>query len=428
MLIVNSGEILLKGDQLNIWFILNGDDRYRYIAEIDRIRQSNAFTLGIYDFQVESLKRGVNPDIPSEELRNAIASHNIMMRLFNDENDNHIFAFENIDLSLDIESWWRSVHNFVLNTAEQNRQLVERTLAKRRNEKKRGSEEAIAEDEEILAILDRNVTKAKEEFELFIADNLKKSVSKNRISKPKERHSEVASATTPQGEKDLNRAVTQLVNTIENKEHLVKELLKLFAKSASDSNTLDESDGAIPTISIERVETRKYGRMRSRYGIVVTTANGRTPISFLSVDQTMIYITAMLRYKLGSPLRLFELYEQLNNRSYILKHRCPALKSWLRKLYNTIVDKDGKNADRWINKIGKLESFGHPLYQAKSAANRVIRKALGSTLTAEYCLLTTTLDSHSNTYYSFGCPPENITVDETLQALLEEFPIIPISI
>ena len=45
MLLVNSGEILLQGDQLNIWFILNEDDRYRFVAEVDRINQYNAFTL-----------------------------------------------------------------------------------------------------------------------------------------------------------------------------------------------------------------------------------------------------------------------------------------------------------------------------------------------------------------------------------------------
>ena len=423
MLLVNSGEILLQGDQLNIWFILNEDDRYRFVAEVDRINQYNAFTLGIYKYEVVSLKRGVNPDIPSEELRNAIASNNIVMRLFNDENDNHIFAFETIDLTLGIESWWRSVHNFILNTAHQNRILIERTIAKKREEKKKGNESKIAEEEDILAILDKTVAKAKEEIEVFIAENLKKRASS--LDSAEDIQEESAPHHISRGNRRLNKAVTNLVETIDDKEQLVKELLKLFAKTSSNNAHNGET---LPTISVERVTTKKYGKVRSRYGIVVTNGTQRTSITFSSVDQTMIYITAMLRYKLGSPLHLYELYEQLNNRGYILKHQCPALRVWLLKVYDTIIDKDGKNASRWINKISDTKGFGHSLYQAKSGANRVIRKALGETFVAECCMLSTMLDSRNYSYYAFDCPPENISVDSTLQTLLDEFPAIPMFI
>ena len=64
MLVVNSGDVLLKGDFFDIYFFLDDEERYRNIAEIDRLGNHKIFTLGLYEYKIHTRRGPMNNKIP----------------------------------------------------------------------------------------------------------------------------------------------------------------------------------------------------------------------------------------------------------------------------------------------------------------------------------------------------------------------------
>lgn len=167
MLILNTGNIELKMDFFDVLFLLNSNDRYRYIAEIDRLNEDKMFTIGLYDFKVQTINGKVNDKIPSEEVRHAIETHNVVMRLLNDENGNHIYIFDSINPAIDIIEFWQRVHHFMLKASEYNLELIKRDTAKLMALKKEGYEEGVLENQKLTEILNKYIATAEEAYKRF---------------------------------------------------------------------------------------------------------------------------------------------------------------------------------------------------------------------------------------------------------------------
>jgi hypothetical protein len=139
MLVLNTGDVRLDMDLFHIVFLLNEDDRYRYIAEIDRLNNEKMFTLGLYEYRIETIRGRANEKIPLESLRDAIESHNIVIRLMDDVEGNHYYVFDTIDPSLSLPDWRRSMHSFIIEVSKINCRIIEGCIAAERELKKRAT-------------------------------------------------------------------------------------------------------------------------------------------------------------------------------------------------------------------------------------------------------------------------------------------------
>lgn len=371
MLIVNAAHYKLSIEDLSIVFLFNEDDCQRFSAEISRLNSSLAFTCDLYKFQIMTMRGRANAQIPLDTLRYAIEDHNVVTPLFKDNDGNFLYAFDNIDPSADITEWRRRVHDFVIDITHRNIDIVRANIAAKIS---REGGTVLCHNEKDIA------------SERTILDMLEQSIAESEIN--------------------YNRYLQQRA----------------------------------PHLTIKRLTTTHYRKSVQRYGVLATIGTEQIPVFFKDIDQKMLYITAMMRYKAGSPLYLSELFNN-SRRKHSPSNDKEKVKKWLKKVYDTIVDKDGKNADLWLKKIknelpqdtdkkdeknnkdnkDKKEQYrSNPIYQAKSDANRCVSVALKFYPTYRgYCLLKTVADSDNNTFYTFTCPRENISLDESLLELVD---------
>jgi hypothetical protein len=361
MLVLNTGDVRLDMDLFHIVFLLNEDDRYRYIAEIDRLNNEKMFTLGLYEYRIETIRGRANEKIPLESLRDAIESHNIVIRLMDDVEGNHYYVFDTIDPSLSLPDWRRSMHSFIIEVSKINCRIIEGCIAAERELKKEGYEKSISDYQECIDSLNTRVANAVEEYQNYVKQNA-------------------------------------------------------------------------PQIRICKIETTHYRKVSQRYGILVTIGDKSIPVFFKNIDQKMLYIAALLRYKSGQPLFLHELFNNSRCAQNRTSEQKRAFKQWIKSLYRIIVDMDNRNVDAWLKKIevkgrfekrksqsdkSQVEKNINPLYQAKSDANRCVKQALKFyNASLSYCLLQTNYTSDKDSYYTFAIPVENISVDESLQELI----------
>ena len=354
MVIINSGDIRLEMDLFDILFLLNEEDRYRYIAEIDHLNTEKHFTLNLYEYKVRTIKGSANEAIPMAALREAIDNHNVVMRLMDDVDGNHYYLFDTIDPSLNLPEWHKSVHTFIIEAVRQNYAIIQNCIVKTAELKNEGYEQSIDKYQELLDLLDQRIAQSIAGYQ----DYIKRKA---------------------------------------------------------------------PKIDICLITTTHYRKKAQKYGIVVTMEDAKIPIFFKDITQKMLYIAALLRYKAGSPLYLHELFN--NSRGHLSRsNKQKALfKQWIKDLYNIVVDMDNRSVEAWLKKIPAKETMTsskkiNPLYQAKSDANRCIKSALKLYPTyVSYCLLQTKFDKNNDSYYTFDCPVEKISVDENLQKLIEIF-------
>ena len=170
-------------------------------------------------------------------------------------------------------------------------------------------------------------------------------------------------------------------------------------------------------IEIKKVSTTIYNKVSRRYGVEIEVDGIKRPIYFKSNDRTMLYITSLLRHKIGRPLYLYELY----NNSYVGgKQIRESIKPWLKSIYNTICTNTSKSFDSWYE--GLQAQKGKPMHQGKSQINTTIKSELTDMRSAiYYCSLNTIKDDTENSYYSLNCSADEIVLDNDMQQLLESY-------
>ena len=378
MKVVNAGSVYLKGDDLGILFLLNQNDRYRYISEIDKINNSCAFTFDIYNYSIQTTQSEVNKNIPVEELRIAIASHNIMMPLFSDADGNNLYAFDNINLEVSIEDWWRQVHAFLIEASRYNIETIKSRIEKEMSLKEPGYKESVLENIKIINILEDAIPSSIVDLESFISDNKSTSAINNTNS---------ASINMP----DANIQI------------YVKPISIMFHKKSV-----------------------------KRYGFEVVKDNSSIHIYFGDKTQMMIYLMVLIRCHLGKPLYLHELYS--NSQGFRSPYNKKQTKKWMHKVFSALYGKIAE-FDEWltpnqktISGDGRIEVVkkirnGHDYHHAKSRINTQLKKTLTCDWAVAYneLFIDSIKDDDGYSLYTIKCKPENIILDETAQKLSEDF-------
>ena len=206
---------------------------------------------------------------------------------------------------------------------------------------------------------------------------------------------------------------------------LSQQLLGLVAKvqGLGGAEVADGCSLRDVRISVEPVLVTKYRKSVRQYGIVVSVGGTKVPITFTGSDQTMLYLSAIVRYKVGQPLYVHEFYN--NSKGLCSIYKRGKSYGWLNRLFNTVVSRELGAFKRWLDNVQDSYKKGRALYQAKSQTAAIVKGALKSHPKAqEACLLQLQSDAAGDTYYSFACPRENISICEELQGLMNEFEVL----
>ena len=168
------------------------------------------------------------------------------------------------------------------------------------------------------------------------------------------------------------------------------------------------------TISIERIAVLSYKRRLVRkYGVVVTHGTTKHEICFNGNDQTVLYVLALMRHKMGLPLYIHEF--SINGKGGESDFSRDASSEWFSKVFNIVYNGERKSFDTWFNCVRRK---GRVLYQAKSQTASALRAALGNEEVAAMCELITTNDALGDTFYTFKCPGHNIKLPAELERLM----------
>lgn len=179
-----------------------------------------------------------------------------------------------------------------------------------------------------------------------------------------------------------------------------------------------------PTISAEIKHivksVRKNGKEKKEYGIVFNINNNTFPVCFGSKDQTMLYICTLLRQKIGEKMYLHEFFNNSKGNSNLTRFKREHSEKWIQTVYETIFPHDVREFSEWIDKV-RL-GHGRPLNQGKSQSTKHIERILESEESSiYYCILNTKEDKIGDSYYEIRISPENISIPQNMQFLLDDF-------
>lgn len=356
MFALNTGNIKLKIEDLTAIITLKKNDRRKLIADIDDFNESKgkAFSLGVYNFEITNKPDVINVNIPSEEVRSTLASHNIFLPLFKDIEGNFLYACDNIDFSKSKDRWLRQIHEFMVETAKYNIATLKNEVLHEMTKKEVGYERRVSNTLEVLNILEEAVPKAKEDIEEYI-----KSV-----------------------------CTTEVANI---------------------------------TIALKEISILRYRRPTKRYGIEISVNDAKVSMYIGDKSQTILYIAALIRFKMGQPLYLHELYNNSCGLHSIYKRG--RTYEWLALIYKEIFGQTG-SFEEWAYPIRGEDNEsrlrpGHDFNQAKSRIFNKLKAILGDHLAfaVDRCCLSIAKDENKDTYYTFNGSPEDIILDETAQKL-----------
>ena len=354
MYLLNAGNIKLEIGNLTAVITLNKSDRAKFLSDIDDLNESGgkAFSLGIYEFNIVTISTTINTRIPSEEVKDTLASHNIFLPLLKNREEQNLYACGNIDFSKDKEVWLRQIHEFMVEAAKYNIATLQNKIKYEITTIGAGY---IGRISSTLIVLDR-----------------------------------------------FDKAIPQAIGQIDE-----------YIKSVCGTKA------AKVTISIKEISVLRYRRETTLYGIEIGVNDTKIPIHLGDKTQTILYIAALIRFKMGQPLYLHELYRNSRGSQSIYKRE--KTYNWFSQIFDVIFGKTAIFND-WANPARKDKPqprSGHDFNQAKSALFDKLKKKLGSEMefALDYCCLHDACDANNDTYYTFHCSPEDIILDETAQKL-----------
>lgn len=174
-------------------------------------------------------------------------------------------------------------------------------------------------------------------------------------------------------------------------------------------------------ISIKNIQTIHYRKPTTRYGIEISVNDAKASMYIGDTTQTILYIAALIRFKMGRPLYLHELY--INSHGLYSIYKREKTYKWLALIYKEIFGKTG-SFEEWAYPIRDNDDNpkprpGHDFNQAKSGIFNKLKAILGDHLAfaVDRCCLSIAKDENKDTYYTFNCSPEDIIIDETAQKL-----------
>lgn len=452
MLTFRDDQKLINIRMLTIYFMLTEQERAQYKDMIERLNRVKAFTLGLYEFKILTKLGEVNNCL-TDNLKAEIESNNLIVRLPNDVSDSFVYAFDNIDLSHDCDAVEECLHNFVIELAEQSISLL------------KGRQEANVDGLEFSSKLDdairsyqEAVKSGKRSYARRTAPQVIRECRQEIFSYADDANFGVKGNTMlfnfMGGLSDTNdESLTRLYGCLrqhgipESKQQKVaSELADIFAEmfgvpgkeesAEIATGILDKKSNAIiinkcgrqkpsekPNIqlAIERISyvDGRGKKRREKYGVRISVGTFEKQICFEDATQTMVYIAAILRHKMGKRLYIHELR---NNGAGTTGAREIA-KQWLKKIYTTTISSETAAFEKWIDSIRNANDVGKKLNTAASSTKRVVSKNLEMYPDAiYYSLLVSGKDAENGGYYTFNCSPDDVVICGELQEAMRGIP------
>ena len=176
-------------------------------------------------------------------------------------------------------------------------------------------------------------------------------------------------------------------------------------------------------ISIKNTLVTHYRKQIERYGIEFSVNDTQVSLYIGDKTQTILYMAALIRFKMGRPLYLHELYRNSHGSHSIYKRE--KTYKWLALIYKEIFGKTGV-FEKWANPLRDRVPQprpGHDFNQAKSGLLNKLKDLFSGDLAyaVDCCCLNIATDDNGDTYYTFNCSPDDIVLDEKAQKLSELF-------
>ena len=453
MKIISDKERLINVNPLVIYFVLDESQCEEYKDNIRLLNNYVGFTRGIFKFEVVAKDDGEHSLLP-RDISSEFASSNVFVRLVDSVDGAFRYLFTHIDLSADPDGVEESIIGFVLRACEENVSTL-KSLCERLD----GNSATCAQVDKAIHIFNKAIAKNRFRrgvwrspfdeyrdncvfgFTSSLGFNCDSSgpleqampgfIQSGRMSTKAQRAYDLIKSEFD--EDDMQDILTELLGAfgqapdVETSNHIAKgavndryaDNLKQDHYSRFEPHQRPRLKINIKRVSTRSLTTRAYGRVDKKYGVEIEVNDRSASIYFKSRDQTMLYITSLLRHKIGRPLYLYELY---NNSFSGAKQTREKLKPWLMSVYNTIYPHANKSFDVWISGVDK--NRGRPMHQGKSQLNTTIQSALSEMCEGMYyCVLNTQKDKNGNSYYSLNCSPEDIVLDNEMQQLYDNFKV-----
>ena len=405
---------------LKIYFLYDGSIASSQLEMVMELGRFNSFTLGIYDYCVSyctKSKRRIGA--VSENLELAFKSNNVVVQLADDANGNTVYLFENLKFSDNRKDLYVNVASLVTRIAETQLKYIKSRIydLKRFNSVENADEIKHLEGlhTKIESAIGSTTSKdVMNEIDLLLAYPLLQT-NTGRM-----RFLIVVDFLLEQGVSSSNVSLVA--------KSLIDMISKFPTQMVKDSVTTQTNSALLPdtgsseeevSISIEQVPAKWGKKSIKKFGILVTIGEHRLPICFDCKDQTMLYFAALIRYKMGQPLYVHELYN--NSKGLHSVYRRETSIHWFNALFNHLFGREKGEFKTWINKVRDIKKKGRVLHQAKSQIRRIISEQLRVwPSVAQSICIDLAHDLNGDSYYTFGCLPENISICSSLQRVLDQ--------
>lgn len=462
MMTFRDDQKLINISMQTIYFMLSEEQRTQHKEMVEIFNSLKAFTLGLYEFKILTKLGSVNSSL-SDDIKAEIEANNLIVRLPNDTDGNFIYVFNNIDLSEDRDIVEEHLHNFVVELAKQSIALLKERQAADIDGSELSSkldnviysfEEGIKASKRSYARhttpatfkeLHRNTYYHSFDEKLKFNDHLDIDLSDNKIGTFSEECDRLYKLNGTTIESELTRVLSCLDKhgiPKSKRQVVASELMDIFAEmfsipakeetkaiarsicdNKSDAILIDKYSRMKPAekpnlkIYIERIPyiDGRGNKNREKYGVRICAGSFEQKILFEETTQTMVYIAALLRHKMGKKLFVHEFRNNMTGTAGARENA----KLWLKKIYTTIIKPENSEFDKWIDSISSAKNAGKKLNTAASSSKRVVKESLEMYPDAiYYSLLISERCAANGAYYTFNCSPDDIIVCGELQEAL----------
>ena len=408
-----------------VYFMLSPKDYYQYGEKLKQLNRFMGVTRGLFKFQAIPRGKCCFQDL-TEELKHALRSANIIVRLMDDADRNFNYALGKIDISQDPDLWEEQLRKFVVNVCKHNIGNLlsqshgggtEMEMGYEYVELINGFEKALALkkyrqgvwrdilDPQPIPLRVMHACKLPTHIKNLsdsIYDRLPTSTARDDFRRMMKYFEEVMETSTPKKSDSYAQGAID----------------PAYADSLSDDyrSRVRKFDKPDITIAIKKVVSgvRKY-KVKQGWGIEINIKGDIVPVYIGSTAAAMVYICTLLRQKMGEKLYRDVFRKPLLGNRGCLKRDKDLL--WLEQVYYKLFPGASIDFDEWYEKM-KGESCRF-INQGKSASVRIVNSCLKDYPEAVYycCVQKGQTDKRESFYY-FDVPNESIVVPDEFEELL----------
>lgn len=214
----------------------------------------------------------------------------------------------------------------------------------------------------------------------------------------------------------MKESVYEALTDRKTKEKFTKLMEYYEAQNAYYNSKEEPEEQPDIKVTITKVtsEVLKHD-IKKAWGVEITIGESVIPIYIGSTAAAMIYISTLLKQKMGTCLYRDTFKHPLPNKS---RHEDVI---WLEQVYHKLFLGAEKNFDTWYKDMQKDSC--RFINQGKSESKRRIKDSLTNYPSAiDYCQVQKIGGRNERPYYYINIPKENITVPKALECLISTAP------